>query len=354
VRGNVLVAQRFQTQGGQISGDPVIVAQGVALDSVTGSGAFSVAASGPQSPYPTIAWRNASGNRRQLIWFNRSGQNVGTFGAPEEANLQYVEISPDGRRVAVARGPAGSRDIWMQEGARTTRFTFDPVDVNPVWSPDGASVVFSSNRKGAFDLYRKPADGSGSEELLLQSAETKRPNSWSPDGRFLLYNSAQNNGDLMVLPMTEDQKTRQRKPFPFISTPFNEQSGAFSPDGKWVAYQSNESGRNEIYVRPFPGPGPQWQVSTGGGISARWRKDGKELYYIGPDYKLRAVAASTQGGTFVPGTPEALFQTHIPQVGGARPQYDVARDGRFLIDTELQDTPADPIHLLLNWQPPAK
>jgi len=209
-------------------------------------------------------------------------------------------------------------------------------------------LVFMSNRKGEFDLYQKPADGSGKEELLLQSAEIKRPNSWSPDARFILYNSDQNNGDLMVLPLTGD-----RKPFPFLSTPFNEQQGVFSPDGKWVAYHSNESGRNEVYVRPFPGPGGQWQLSTAGGTSPRWRADGKELYYVTPDAKLMAVPVVTQGSTLTPGTPQLLFQTHLP-LGSNRPQYDVARDGRFLINTDLQDASTEPIHLLLNWHPPSK
>lgn len=163
-----------------------------------------------------------------------------------------------------------------------------------------------------------------------------------------MYWSLQNRGDLMVLPMTGD-----RKPFPFLSTPFNEQQGAFSPDGKWVAYQSNESGRNEIYVRPFPGPGGQWQVSTGGGTSPRWRADGKELYYLALDSRMMAAAANTTGGRFVPGTPEVLFQAH-PYGVSVRQQYDVARDGRFLINTELLDAPAEPIHLLFNWKPPAK
>jgi len=155
-----------------------------------------------------------------------------------------------------------------------------------------------------------------------------------------------------VLPLTGE-----RKPFPFLSRPLNENQGVFSPDGKWVAYQSNESGRNEIYVRPFPGPGGQWQVSTGGGASPRWRADGKELYYLAPDGKLMAVPVAAQGAAqgaaLAPGTPEALFQTHAPSFP-FRPQYDVARDGRFLIDTEVETTSTEPIHLLLNWKPPAK
>jgi serine/threonine protein kinase len=349
VRGNVLVAQRFDTSRGQLSGDPVTLAQGVAIDQNTVAGSFSV------SPSGVIAWRSGGGGKRQLIWFNRSGQNAGTFGAPDEANLRYPELSPDGKRVAITRGPAGASDIWIEEGTRSSRFTFGQGgNIETIWSPDGRRVVFSSTRKGVQDLYQKPADGSGSEELLLQSAELKRPDSWSPDGRFILYWSAQNNGDLMVLPLAPDQKTTDRKPFAFLSTPFNEQEGVFSPDGKWVAYQSNESGRDEIYVRPFPGPGGQWQVSTGGGMSPRWRADGKELYYLAPDDKLMAAPVVAQGGTFAPGTPEALFQTRAASNAAARQPYDVARDGRFLIATQAENESTEPIHLLQNWKPPAK
>ena len=348
VRGSVLAAQRFDAATGQLSGDPITVVQAVGIDPLTQTGTFSVSAS------RTIAWRSGGGSRRQLIWFTRTGQNVGTFGAADESNLQYPEISPDGTRTAFSRGPVGSRDLWMQEGTRTSRFTFDAADeLETIWSPDGMSVVFMSDRNGSYDLYRKRADGSGTEELLLQSADAKRPNAWSPDGRFILYNSTQNNGDLMVLPMVENQKPGGRTPFPFLSTPFNEQMGVFSPDGKWVAYESNESGRFEIYVRPFPGPGGQWQISTAGGEYPRWRADGKELYFVAPDNTLMAVAASAVGGTFAPGTPEALFQTHA-LAGLVRQSYDVARDGRFLINTVLQDASTEPIHLLLNWKPPSK
>ena len=175
--------------------------------------------------------------------------------------------------------------------------------------------------------------------LLVQSQQGKLPNSWSADGRFLLYNSFDPKTattDLWVLPMSganasparsasatagslNEGRSHQeldgdRKPFVFLQTNFNERKGQFSPDSHWVAYQSNESGREEIYVRPFPGPGGQWQVSTEGGIWVRWRPDGKELYYIAPDNKLMAVPITTQGATLEPGTPAALFQTRI--VGG--------------------------------------
>lgn len=344
VRQAVLTAQRFDAGRGQLFGEPVMLAQAVGVDQSTLAGSFSV------SPAGAIAWRSGGGaDRRQLLWFNRSGQNVGAFGGPDEFNTRYPEFSPDGKRVAVARGPLGSSDIWIEEGTRASRFTFGQGSSHyTIWSPDGARVVFSSIRKGDADLYQKPANGSGSEEVLLHSADGKRPNSWSPDGRFILYESSLNNGDLMALPLTGD-----RKPFPFLSTPFNEQQGVFSPDGKWVAYQSDESGRDETYVRPFPGPGGQWQISTGGGTSPRWRADGKELYYVAPDDKLMAVPVVTQGAALAPGTPAALFQTHTPP-RALRPQYDVSRDGRFLIETEKETATTEPIHLLQNWRPPAK
>ena len=190
----------------------------------------------------------------------------------------------------------------------------------------------------------QPADGSGSEEVLLESGVI-RPTSWSPDGKFILYDDFQKN-HIMVLPMTGD-----RKPFPFLSTPSWNLFGVFSPDGKWVAYPSDESGRFEIYVRPFPGPGGQWQVSAGGGRAPRWRADGRELYYVTEDGRMMAATLATQGATFVPGTPVFLFQTHMPPTG-VRPQYDVARDGRFLIVTELESAATEPIHVLLNWKPP--
>jgi Tol biopolymer transport system component/predicted Ser/Thr protein kinase len=344
VRANALVAQRLDTGHGQLSGEPITLAQGAGLDQTALAGSFSVSRSG------LIAWRSGGGGRRQLIWFNHSGQDIGSLGGPDNFNLFFPELSPDGTRVAITRGISGARDIWMQDGTRTSRFTFRPEEdrLYEIWSPDGARVVFASSRQGVNNLYQKPANGSGSEEALLQSTENKYPASWSPDGRFILYDSSQNNGDLMVLPLNGE-----RKPFPFLSTPFNEMQGTFSPDGEWVAYQSNESGRFEIYVRPFPGPAGQWQISTGGGTSPRWRADGKELYYLAPDNKLMAAAIVVQGATFTPGTPVALFQTHIVQ-SFRRQNYDVARDGRFLIDTELQDSATEPIHLLLNWHPPAK
>ena len=343
VREGVLEAQRFDAGRGELSGDPIPLERSVGVDAGNLSGSFSVSASG------AIAWRAGAVGSRQLIWFNRSGQNLGPLGDVADATLYSPELSPDGKRVSTMRGPIGSSEIWVQEGIHRSRLTFDPADDRyPIWSPDGARVAFASNRKGAYDLYEKAADGSTDDRLLLQSPDLKRPNSWSPDGRCILYWAAQNNGDLMVVPLAGD-----RKPFPFVSTPFDEQQGVFSPDGRWVAYQSDESGQYEIYVRPFPGPGGASQISAGGGHSPRWRADGKELYYLSPDLKMMAAKVAARGTAFTAVAPESLFPTHTNQATN-RQQYDVARDGRFLILTDLPNTSVEPIHLLLNWQPTSR
>jgi Tol biopolymer transport system component len=343
VRQGVLEAQRFNMDSGQLEGDPVPVEHGVGLARDTMAGFFSVSASG------AMVWRGAGQERRELLWFSRSGQAVGTSGGSGDSNLYSPELSPDGSLVATMRGATGSADIWVQNGANNRRVTFDAADERyPTWSPDGTRLAFASNRKGPYDLYAKRLNGSAGEELLLDSRDMKRPNSWAPDGRFLLYWSSQNNGDLFVLPLEGEAK-----PFPFVSTASREQEGVFSPDGKWVAYQSDASGRFEIYVRPFPGPGEQTQISTEGGRAARWRADGKELYFISPQLKMMAAAVSVKDLNFTAYAPVALFQTHINPATN-RQQYDVAKDGRFLILADLPNTAAAPIHLLLNWMAPGQ
>jgi dipeptidyl aminopeptidase/acylaminoacyl peptidase len=186
--------------------------------------------------------------------------------------------------------------------------------------------------------------------LLFASPPLKFPADWSPDGRFLLYLevSPTTGNDLWVLPMDGD-----RKPFPFLTTSFDTRWGQFSPDGRWVAYHSNESGRNEIYARPFPGPGGQSTVSTSGGVYPRWSPDGKELFYLAPDGRLMAAQVAVTGTTLKAAAPVALFQTRIVGGGasivGSRQQYDVASDGRFLINVTTESAP-QPISLILNWQ----
>ena len=231
-----------------------------------------------------------------------------------------------------------------------------------IGEPDGTRIVFRSNRTAVGDPYQKLTSGAGAEELLVTSDQLKTPSDWSADGRFLLYHGTdpQTENDLWAVPMVGD-----RTPSLLLKTPFRENNGAVSPDGRWVAYMSNESGRMEIYVRPFVPPGAagtaapaggQWQVSTAGGVFPSWRPDGKELYYLNPAGAMMAAPITVTGATLEPGAPVVLFPTRI-YGGGADiqvgRQYDVAPDGRFLINMELESAAA-PITLLMDWSPDAK
>jgi Tol biopolymer transport system component len=303
--------------------------------------------------------------QRQLTWVDRSGTARGRVGDPDET-ISNPRLSPDGRRVVVERTVQGNTDLWLLDRGRTMKVTFDTAaDRFPIWSPDGTRIVFHSNRTGLGDLYQRLMTGAGVDERFVASDQHKVPASWSADGRFLLYVSEnpQTNGELWVVPMVGD-----RTPYVFLKTSFRVAYGALSPDGRWVAYQSNESGRSEIYVRPFAPPGAgkgagiegkwQVQVSQAGGIHPAWQPDGKELYYLNPAAAMMAVPITITGSNLEPGAPEVLFPTRIVSggtdvtQGRLGRQYDVAPDGRFLINTFLDSTAA-PITLLMNWNPEA-
>ena len=246
MRAGTLVAQRLDLERKALTGDPVTLADPVVVDMTFNVAAVSASAGG------LVAYRTGEGSRRKLAWVDRSGTALGPLGAPDENGLLQPSASPDGHRALVTRVVQGNRDIWLLDGTRTSRFTFDAMeDRYPIWSPDGDRIVFSSNRKAHFDLYHGPSSRAGAEGLLVASPQDKIPTDWSADGRFVLYTSAdpQTGSDLWVLPMEGD-----RTPWVFLKTPFDERYGTFSPDGRWMAYQSNETGRAEIYVRPFAWP----------------------------------------------------------------------------------------------------
>ena len=211
-----------------------------------------------------------------------------------------------------------------------------------VWSPDGRRVVFASTTKGHQDLYQKASSGAGPEDVLLASDDDKWPESWSSDGQFLLYNTGgakSNFYDIWVLPLLGD-----RKPFGFIESPFIDVASQFSPDGRWVAYNSNESGRSEVYVVPFPGPGGRVRISTAGGDNARWRRDGKEIFYLAGE-TLMAAAVTANGSRFDVGAVQRLFE--VPVVDGFWP-YDVSANGqRFLVNVLEGAVP--PLTIVVNW-----
>jgi len=352
LRQTALFAQAFDFKRLELSGNPFPVAEQAAFDVLTFAPGFS-ATSG------IVAYRSGPGGvGRQLTWLDRSGKSVGTIGAIDNAGLTSVEPSPDGKRIAVYRTVNGNQDVWLIDTSRgvPTRFTFDAAsDRLPVWSPDGSRFVFNSNRRGVFNLFWKSSSGAGADELLLESDQNKVTTDWSPDGRFLLFRSLdpQTGYDLLVLPISGD-----KKPFPFLKTFFDERDGQFSPDGKWVAYQSNESGRFEIYVQPFPGPGRKFQISSNGGAQPRWNKNGKEIFYVSLDSKMMAASAklTADGQSLETGTPAALFPVRIADgpvsVANNKQQYAVSSDGQlFLVNLAVDEGAASPITLILNWRP---
>jgi Tol biopolymer transport system component len=297
-------------------------------------------------------------DQRQFIWYDRSGKEIEKVGNTA-SNGSSPSLSPDSQRVALQRTVSGNSDIWLLETSRglLTRFTFDRAsDIYPIWSANGSRIVFGSVRSGGvYNLYQKPVTGAANEELLLATTQNKAATDWSSDGRFLLYRSpsAKTGFDIWALPMSGPRDAQEQRPFPVVQTNFEERDGQFSPDGKWIAYQSNESGRFEIYIQPFPGPGGKSQISTNGGAQVRWRRDGKELFYIALDGRLMAVPIAPKGDVLQAGTPAPLFAT---RVGGAvqfdRQQYVISPDGqRFLMNTVTEDARFSPITVILNWKP---
>jgi Tol biopolymer transport system component len=345
VRQNALLAQRFDLSHRTLTGDPVTIADPIV--SVNFVGGFSVSAGG------LVAYRAGGANRRQLAWYDRTGKQIGVAAEPDTYNTQTPDLSPDGRRLAVDRMIQGNRDVYLRDLIRGgwSRFTFDAaVDGLPVWSPDGTQLAFESSRKGPFDIYLKASSQTAPEQPLLESSESKWPFDWSRDGRYLLYHVSdlKTGSDLMALPMTGDD----RKPIVVANTPFAEDDGQFSPDGKWVAYRTDESGTAEIVVQSFPNRAAKVQISAGGGITPRWRSDGKELYFIAPDLKLMAATVRSSISSFDFDPPTALFQTRAYRgTSTSRVGYAVSRDGRFLIDEPVMDAAPTPITLILNWKP---
>jgi dipeptidyl aminopeptidase/acylaminoacyl peptidase len=272
--------------------------------------------------------------RSQLVWVDRAGKKLSTVG--DLADLGNLELSPDGKQVAVAvlNERTGTRDLWLYDIATGARARLDEhvADENwLIWSPDGRRVIFNSQSTRGLDLYQTTSRAGERQELLLADEDGKWPVSWSADGRFILYvtSSDGTGNDIWVLPLSGD-----RKPYPFLRSAAQENWAAFSPDGRWVAYSSTESGQAEVYVTPFPKTGAKWLVSRAGGFQARWRRDGKELFFMAPDSMLMAAAVNGDGPDFEVSGVTALFATHFPYA--PYHAFDVAADGqRFLVNSLL-------------------
>jgi serine/threonine protein kinase/Tol biopolymer transport system component len=343
LRDTTLVAQPFDARRLVLMGDAFPVA-----DQIRISGSLQPYADFSASQNGALAYQmRAETANSQLLWFDRAGKQIGLVG--NSAAYTDLELSPDGKRASVSIPDEGKgRNIWLYDLARglRTRFTFDPADqFTSIWSPDGSQIVFNSRRNGSLGLFQKAASGAGIEETLLDDNLDKFPMSWSSDSRLILYVSSgpSRGNDLFVLPLAGD-----RKPYAFLQTEFSEPEGRISPDGRWVAYCSNESGRNEIYVTSFPSTGGKWQISAAGGTFPRWRHDGSEIFYLAPDNKLMAASVSGKDTGFEVGAVKPLFPTRI--VTGGNYKYDVSADGqRFLIVAASEQAASSPITIVLNW-----
>ena len=339
VRGNNLMAQPLDERHLRLSGEPTPIAGQIALDT-TFNAAFAASGEGT-----LVVHSGGLAATSAITWYDRAGK-AGAVLATD--NFNVIRFSPDGHRLAASiYDSSGGEDIWLFDLARTvkTRFTFDPaLDDDPVWSPDGSSIVFDSNRTGTYGIYQKPSNGALKEQLIFTDPALKFPSSWSPDGKYVLFDridpQSKKTG-LWVLPMSADHKA-----YPLIATDFNNNLGQFSPDGRWVAYVSNESGRNEIYAVAFPNPAARFQISSGGGDNPQWRGDGKELFYTDPDSKIVAVDFTSRGDTLEIGTPHALWQ---PRLIAVNPPYAATSDGKRFLANEQPLQSTSQLTVVFNW-----
>jgi Tol biopolymer transport system component len=351
-----LLAQPFDPRTRALTGDPVPIAERVESGVIAGIVSFSVSDTG------ILAYGVGTGTAPtlEMAWVDRQGKLLEVVGPPR--NYQGVALSPDGKRIAAHVHDGDGGDIWVTELSRgtTSRFTFEPAQDNsaPVWSPDGNAIVFASRREATkMGLYRKSADNAGGDELLFESDTPKRPSSLSSDGRTLVFLSLdpKTSQDIWTLSLSND-----RRATPWAQTPFNENQGVVSPDGRWIAYFSNETGQTEVYVRPFPSGAGKWQVSKDGGGFPIWRGDGRELFYTTRQgtaiaaVDIKAGAASLEAGRI-----KTLFEERTrltnPGGGGTHPftNYAVSPDGqRVLIAraaTREGDSGPAAIAVVANW-----
>ena len=348
LRGQTLMAAPFDLRALRITGSPAAMLDGIrpAWPASESLKAFAVSPSGSLA---YLAGRVGL-YERELVWVDRKGATraiLADWRPYDDPNL-----SPDGSRLAVTiEGEV--QNLWVCDLARgnLTRVTFEAgFDMAPVWSPDSKHLAFTAARRGAFALARKSSDGTGSEEVLFSSADRMYPTSWSRDGKFLafVHVAPETGWDVWVLPLSGDHK-----PIPLLRTPFREMSPVFSPDSRWLAYSSDETGRNEVYVRPFPNEGGRWKISTDGGVQPRWSGNGRELFYRNGT-KMLAVDMDTRNG-FAASQPRLLFEGAYRMNVNLVAAYDVTADGqRFVMQRSRQDAGGDQIHVVLNWSEEVK
>ncbi len=339
VRDRTLFAQRFDPKRFVLQGEAEVVADDLPVEG-SGSGLFSVSQNG------LLVYRTGSNPLSQLAWLDETGRNLGIVG--ESGNLVIMGLSPDGLRAAYGRRDlaTGVQNIWVLDLTRNvpTRLTFGTtVDADATWSPDGRQIVFASTRDGLKNLYVIPASGGSERVVLASTGPGLSPDAWSPDGRFVLYHTGPQR-ELMAVPLTGD-----RTPFSVVKPRVGAVDEAtFSADGRWIAYNADESGRHEVYVKRFPPTDATWQISTAGGVQPRWRKDGRTLFFLALDGMMMSVDIRGSN-VFEAGRPRALFQTRVVP-SGAVDQYAVAPDGqRFLVMQPFGEYRMMPLAAVLNW-----
>jgi len=341
VRDGAIQAQKLDLGSYELSGDVVRI-----FDSVKPQSRILYATFAAGGDF-VIAQKAGEVSLSKLTWYDRSGKTISDSAPPD--TYGNLAISPDGKEVAIDKTDAMNEntDVYIYDLARSSfrRLTFDPaIDSLPVWSPDHGRIAFGSSRGRNFDIYVKPADGSQAErELAPTSGVDTLPVDWSRDGQNLLYLAGH---DLWLYSFADGQ------PHVFLKGTASLKNAQFSPDGKWVAYASNESGRWEVYVTSFPDAHGKWQVSTEGGEQPRWRGDGREIYFLSSDAKLMAVSVDAKN-EFESGTPTVLFQTDPREqiATTERVIYDVSRDGqRFLVNSKYNNGSAHPMSVILNWK----
>ena len=350
VRQRTLFSQRFDANRLELVGDPVSVSSEIAVDVNVGSTALSASRAG------ALLYRTGLAHaERQLAWVDRSGAERARLGEPDDTRTWGPELSPDGRTVAITKTASGNQDIWLLDLSRQVlrRFTSDDApDANAVWSPDGRRVAFTSSRTAGGAMYVAAVSGDEPEHRLVDTPPAMQASDWSRDGRYLLFRSQSPTTRYDIWAVAPDEG---KKAFPVVQTAFDERDAQFSPDGKWIAFESNESGRFEIYVQAFPGPGRKWPISPAGGAQVRWSHDGRELFYIAADRRLMSVPITLDAANqrVDAGAPKPLFTTNVGAVVSVnRQQYTPSPDGqRFLMNT-VKDERTYPITVLLNWRGP--
>jgi dipeptidyl aminopeptidase/acylaminoacyl peptidase len=351
-----LFAVPFDAKRLEVTGQAAPVLEGVVNNTNTAGAQFSFSEAGNLVYVPG----HGSAVAGSVYWMERDGK----FQPLRESPANYVSpaFSPNGKQLAMEIFDGKRNDIWVYEWGRDTltRITFasEPSRV-PVWTPDGQRITYSSQEKGVANLYWKRSDGSGDAQRLTESKSVQYGQSWRPDGKVLAFTqyNPDTRGDIMTLPMEGNEKSgwKPGEPRVFLNSPYDEMSPAFSPDGRWLAYASNESGNYEVYVRPFPGPGGKWQISTGGGQFPKWSRNGKELFYRTQDSKLMVAAYTASGDSFVAGKPQLWSPGQFINFVNLGPFYnfDLHPDGKRFAVVKTpgpgEGTPVNKVTFIFNF-----